>query len=351
MSRPQDLFDTIRTGGRQAIDALVETRASEELFLDFKRSADDGARRHLHDTDRSNYARALSGFANSEGGVIVWGVDCRPGPDGADLARAYHPLVDAPAFLSRLEGATSGCTVPACPNVVHAAVPTDSGPSGFVVSLVPRSHLAPHQCVKPLNYFMRAGSNFVPVPHGVLQGLFGRRRVAPVFHMWSVEPPVSQPVAAAPYSAKCVVGVLLSSFGPGVVRDIFLNVYAQVPGDASTAAYEFPDPKRWTCHSFAGRAYAVSVDAYKLAPEVMAMPVKIHVTLAPPFVGDWHLVLLYGHGESNTSRVEFRVDAVTIDRLTREFSSAASGPRDGRDYVQEVLGLGEVAPQDVRLDA
>jgi len=351
MSRPQDLFDAIKAGGRPAIDALIETRTSEELFLDFKRSADDGAGRHLHDSDRANYAKALSGFANSEGGVIVWGVDCRTGPDGADIARAYHPLTDSAAFLSRLEGGTSGCTVPACPGVVHASIPLDSGSGGIVATLIPRSHLAPHQCVKPVNYFMRAGSNFVPVPHGVLQGLFGRRRVAPVFHMWGVEPPSAQPAPSAPYSADCVVGILLSSFGPGLARDVFLNVYAQAPAGASVAAYEFPDPKRWTCHTFAGRAYAVSVDGHKLAPEAMAMPVKLHVTLVPPFLGDWHLVMLYGHGETNTTRVELRVDAATIDRLTREFSSTAGPPDRDRQYVQKVLGLDQVAPPDVRLDA
>ena len=36
MSRAQDLFDRLRIGGRTEIEALVDTRASEELCLDFK---------------------------------------------------------------------------------------------------------------------------------------------------------------------------------------------------------------------------------------------------------------------------------------------------------------------------
>lgn len=65
MSRPAELFARIKAKGANAIDELIESRVSEELFLDFKRSADNGAGRTLHDTDRKNYSKALSGFANS----------------------------------------------------------------------------------------------------------------------------------------------------------------------------------------------------------------------------------------------------------------------------------------------
>lgn len=274
-----------------AIDDFLNSRASEELFLDFKRSADNGIGRTLHDTDRKNYAKAISGFANSEGGVIVWGIDCRSGPDGADVARALHPLNDVRGFLSRLEGATSGCTVPACPNVEHSAIETE-GIRGFVITHIPKSHLAPHQCLKPQNYFVRAGSDFIAAPHGLLQGLFGRRSAPAVFHMWGLEPARLQSFASG-NSVVCTVGVMLATFGPGIVRDAFLNVYASAPGGGSTVAYEFFEPQRWNCHTFLGRAYAIAVDGFKLAPEAMAMPIKTHVTLKPPFTSDWRLVILY----------------------------------------------------------
>ena len=48
MSRADDLFAQLRTGGEAAIDAMIAARASEELFLDFKRSADEGLVLGLH---------------------------------------------------------------------------------------------------------------------------------------------------------------------------------------------------------------------------------------------------------------------------------------------------------------
>ncbi|MEO6195951.1 MAG: ATP-binding protein [Thermoanaerobaculia bacterium] len=100
MNRAAFIFDWLSAEGEKAIDELIYTRKSEELFLDFKRSADEGAGGRLNQKDRENLARALSGFANSEGGVIVWGIDCRPGKDGADIPLSKIPLVDSAAFVS-----------------------------------------------------------------------------------------------------------------------------------------------------------------------------------------------------------------------------------------------------------
>jgi hypothetical protein len=47
MGRAEDLFERIRNEGESAIDFFIETQQSEELFLDFKRSADNGAGRKL----------------------------------------------------------------------------------------------------------------------------------------------------------------------------------------------------------------------------------------------------------------------------------------------------------------
>jgi hypothetical protein len=76
MDRAEEIFNRINEKGEAAIDDFILTRASEELFLAFKRSSDNGAGRILSQTDRNNLAKAVSGFGNSEGGVIVWGIDC-----------------------------------------------------------------------------------------------------------------------------------------------------------------------------------------------------------------------------------------------------------------------------------
>jgi hypothetical protein len=142
MGRAEDLFDRLKQRGEAEIDQLIQDRQSEELFLDFKRSADNGSGRRFHDDDRRNLARAVSGFGNSEGGVIVWGVDCRERAGFCDLPGEKIGIDNPKRFVSWLEGAVSGCTIAPHPGVVHHAI--DSG-KGFVVT---KSDLAPHQCIQ-----------------------------------------------------------------------------------------------------------------------------------------------------------------------------------------------------------
>lgn len=59
MGRAEDIFEKIRHGNVDAIDDLILQRQSEDLFLDFKRSADNGAGTKLHDNDRKNLSKSL----------------------------------------------------------------------------------------------------------------------------------------------------------------------------------------------------------------------------------------------------------------------------------------------------
>jgi len=58
-------------GRKSVIYEFIEERYTEELFLDFKRSSNNGRDKKLSQTDRQNMAKAISGFGNSEGGVLV----------------------------------------------------------------------------------------------------------------------------------------------------------------------------------------------------------------------------------------------------------------------------------------
>jgi hypothetical protein len=69
MSRAEDLWNRLETDGLGAIDGFIADRTSEYLFLDFKRSADDGAGTSVHNNDRENLSKAISGFGNSDGGL------------------------------------------------------------------------------------------------------------------------------------------------------------------------------------------------------------------------------------------------------------------------------------------
>lgn len=172
MSRARELFDRLRQGGTTALDALIADREPESLFLDFKRSEDDGQGGKLANSDNKNLSKAISGFANSSGGVVVWGVGRRDA-SGNEAARP-HCVVDAKGFETKLQSAVSRTTMPAFSGVeFHAFVQADGNPAGFVAMYVPKSFMGPIRGLVGEQYYIRAGSDFVPAPHDVLAGMFG----------------------------------------------------------------------------------------------------------------------------------------------------------------------------------
>jgi hypothetical protein len=335
MGRAEDLFSRLQAGREATIDELIADRQSEELFLDFKRSSDNGDGLRLSQTDRGNLAKAISGFGNSEGGVIIWGVDCRDRPPDGDVARAKVPLQNPKRFKSWLEGAVSGCTVPPHPRAQHEAIECGEPNvgSGFVATLIPKSFLAPHQCVAPPQYYIRAGSDFVPTPHGVLAQLFGRRPRPFVFVNWTIAPPkLSKQDGVVMFQ----LGIHLTSRGPGLARGPYLTLNVIPPKGGSQISF-VTDTENWTGNVALGvRISLVAKDGFRLAPEAISAPVTLVVRLAPPFQGPLYWTCWYGHEDSPVTMIQRQVPASRIQALYEDF--VETGDR-GYDLVRRVMDL------------
>ena len=63
--------------------SFVELKQEENLRLDFKLQSNS---EFTNKDDIRNFAKALSGFANSNGGIIIWGINARKNAEGIDCA-------------------------------------------------------------------------------------------------------------------------------------------------------------------------------------------------------------------------------------------------------------------------
>jgi hypothetical protein len=333
MGRAEDLFERIEARGEAGIDDLITSRKSEELFLDFKRSSDSSAALRLSDGDRNNLAKAISGFGNSEGGVVVWGVDCSLDRRGADVANMKVPIQDPARFVSWIEGAVSGSTVP--PHQGVRSIPVDSsGGTGFAVTLVPKSNHSPHQVVGSLQYYIRAGSAFVPTPHEVLAGMFGRVPQPHVFPYFTAGP--GEVVGDA---IACSVGIVIRNEGPGIASDLFANVLVvSFPEAPSSLGFDFLDRDNWTAALSFGRDLSIiSNSGYRMPPEAQAHPLLLRLSIAPPFRHAAQVQGMVGAGGSAPSRFTWQVDLETIKTAYDEFMLAA---RSGTLSDDQVSGFG-----------
>ena len=176
MSRAEDIFQKLVYFGEDAIDEFIINMQTEELFLDFKQAISVGKNgTTLHKDDRKNLAKCISGFGNSEGGVVVWGVECSRDIDIGDVAKAKVKVKNVYRFLSWLENAISGCTIPSHNKVRNHIISVDANGDGFIATYISKSDLAPLMSTVGNNIYIRSGSNNVPAPYSVIAGMFGRR--------------------------------------------------------------------------------------------------------------------------------------------------------------------------------
>jgi hypothetical protein len=165
----RDIFEGLTLDG---IRQFVDNRREEDLHLDFKLVADSSLTRD----DRKNLAIALSGFANSDGGIVVWGVDARPNGDGVDCATALREIPNVQLCLTRLNEFTGQYVVPLVDGVIHRRL-LSTGDGGFCVSLIPPSDAGPHMAKGGDDrYYKRSGSAFYRLEHFDIADMFGRRR-------------------------------------------------------------------------------------------------------------------------------------------------------------------------------
>ena len=198
------------------IEAFVRSSQEETLELEFKTvSRSDLSVRE----DRRNFACAVSGFANSAGGVIVWGVDARRNAEGVDCASKLAEIPSIATFVSRLSQLTGEAVMPRVDGIQHRAVPT-SGGAGFAVTLVPESDSGPHMArLGEHRYYKRSGSSCYCMEHFDIADMFGRRRRPKLV--------VTTRVVSAGRDAQIVLG--LRNDGRGSARAPYLAFNCPAP--------------------------------------------------------------------------------------------------------------------------
>jgi Putative DNA-binding domain len=111
----EEYFRTLDLGD---IDDFVSEGRQEDLHLDFKLVKDPG----LDKDDRRTFAKAVSGFANSDGGLIVWGIDARKNAEGVDCAQGKPGVSCLKRRLTKLNEFTGSVVNPTVIGVAHRTI-------------------------------------------------------------------------------------------------------------------------------------------------------------------------------------------------------------------------------------
>ena len=147
--------------------------AIEGLHHDYKEKH-DRTNSQLAIDDQRNLAKAVSGFSNSGGGVLIWGLENR--------TLLPKPICDIQGFVSSVLQLAPQLTDPTVPDIEGDWLEADDNDSneGFGLIYIPESSLPPHRVLlndsKIKNhYYFRSGEDFVVASHIQLEDMFGRR--------------------------------------------------------------------------------------------------------------------------------------------------------------------------------
>lgn len=173
----RELFDQLVSEGEAGIDRIISERMLETVQLDFKtkRNSTNG---RFEDEDKKVYGKAISAFANSSGGLLIWGVDARKGPDGVDCAQAPGiPISDIEQFQVEAIRFSGDLLMPRHDGIVIASIPSArASGSGYLLVHVERSGRRPHRCEAKgdKHYYKRAGDSSFAMEHYDIEDAFKR---------------------------------------------------------------------------------------------------------------------------------------------------------------------------------
>jgi hypothetical protein len=184
MDTARNVFETIRsfkttgqtakTPDEQFLEYVNNILGSvERVHVEFKQKY-DSRNSKLDISDKRNLAKAVSGFANSSGGVLIWGIE--------DKTLIPKPITNIQEFVAALAQLSIQVTDPIVQNIdvewIQSSDPAND--QGFGLLFVPESLLPPHRAIlsdKEVqnNYYIRSGDSFVEASHTQLEDMFGRR--------------------------------------------------------------------------------------------------------------------------------------------------------------------------------
>lgn len=194
--------------------------------------------------DKRHLAKAVSGFANADGGIILWGVDARRdrGDDDIDQVVATPGVDNARQLLAKLNGLSSEATTPGLQGLDHRIIQGSDGLPSFVATYVPEGASGPYMAMlgeARHRYYRRIGSAFVPMDHSMVADMFGRR-----------PRPALQLELFLPSPNDLHVGARISNVGRGIARAPYLLLKVASPLTIHQSAMHLvpirPGPSGWS---------------------------------------------------------------------------------------------------------
>jgi hypothetical protein len=167
------LWSELEAGGWKTLEEWCAHGERESVHLEAKTGRLESG--NVRATDMEHLAKTLSAFANTDGGVLVFGVRTE-----GDVLVEPVAIESLARYAERLQAASRDITTPTIPGLRFRLIPQpNADDAGAVAVLVPLTDALPFRAEGPGatttgRYYLRGRADSDPMPHQILAALFGR---------------------------------------------------------------------------------------------------------------------------------------------------------------------------------
>jgi len=296
-------LENLKLKGAIAIDAIISSIDQENFYIDFKNISTSKDANCLSQDDRKNLAKAISGFSNTSGGLIVWGIK-----DNRNNTFSKRPTQSPDHFVGLLNDSVSKLSLPVMSGVNSFSIKNQNG-DGYIITEIPKYYFSPVQInpslqIKeiPGKYYIRSGSDFVVANHDIISSLYNRQKQSRMICYWSDDG--KNTYIETDKEIKCRLNLMLQNKGNGILRDIWVNYTAGGIKSSIEKTSQFSLFNAWNI--FGLSVNLITIDSYKLGPQQSINPFLIELELSKTNLKDGAYVY-FSFGADNVSPNEVEV--------------------------------------------
>ena len=167
-SAAHQFFNTLRTYAD--LETLIAEGETEGLYLECKSPSSPQLNKDL----RVTLGKAISGFANSSGGVLAWGISTTKHQHGGlDVLTQLEPIGGCKNFMGQVMKAVITLTTPTVQNIESRVILAQPGATrGIVLTYVPQTLGDPIRSNEDDHFYFRSGDEFTPASYELIKRLF-----------------------------------------------------------------------------------------------------------------------------------------------------------------------------------
>ncbi|HPS72032.1 MAG TPA: ATP-binding protein [Bacteroidales bacterium] len=300
ISAYQHIVDSLQSGGEKGLTQLTQEQV-ECYFVDYKEVVEDFSDKTSLGQYWDILAKAISGFGNALGGVLIFGVK--------DNDKSLSPFLGYKNFEALINEFISRSTNPKHEDVkTFSFGSTTVSNKGYVIVEIAQSQNRPLQVISNKfnhRYFYRSGESHNDIPHDVLAGMLG----------YKIPPKLGYQLTGSDISPSesFEFEIILRNTGSTIAKDVWFNIDIGIPGVnvLETNLYnQFEGVK------LGNSCCLITKNSYRMAPQGMLSVLKIQIPKNKLDEGrDYHFYFTFGCDGSKINEFDSKFKGKDFNKI------------------------------------